>query len=855
MILPYEKTQLREIEDCENKPCRALYPEPGQPPLPLTVSSTRPETKSVAGNRLSEQPAQASSQALTSRQHSLRRANFLSSLCHSDNGERQWVQVLRVPATSRCYSAPVNGSIPAAKKKYVPTTGKYPRGFRASGTIVGVKPGNTTKPDLALIASDTPCTATAVFTKNKFQAAPVQFCRDLLKRVQFSGIQGVVINSGCANAVTGKGGLEDAEKMARAADKCIAGRDDSTLVMSTGVIGQRLPIDKIVDNVPAAYEALGSSHEHWLACAKAICTTDTFPKLMSRTFHLPSQPDIEYRLAGMTKGAGMIHPNMATLLGVIVTDAPIDSWPLREALRFAVRNSFNCITIDGDTSTNDTVALLANGAAGGKTITRVDKGDFLAFSKVLTRFATDLAQLVVRDGEGATKFVEIEVTDAPDTFVARKIASTIARSPLVKTALYGKDANWGRILCAVGYSLISEQGSAIRRISPVIPERTSVSFIPTDGSPELKLLMNGEPEQVDEARAAEILEHEDLKILVKLGTGDAHIKYWTCDYSHEYMVEKYRPVFLDDIVGNTETIERLKIIAKDGNMPHLIISGMPGIGKTTSVLCLARQLLGDAYKEAVLELNASDERGIDVVRQRIKGFAQKKVTLPQGRHKIVILDEADSMTSGAQQALRRTMEIYSNTTRFAFACNQSNKIIEPLQSRCAILRYARLTDAQVVKRLLQIIEAEKVQYSDDGLAALVFSAEGDMRQAINNLQSTHAGFGFVSGDNVFKVVDSPHPIKVQAMLKACHESNVDAALDTLRELWSLGYSSHDIISTMFKVTKTIPTLSEHTKLEFIKEIGFTHMKILEGVQTLLQLSGCVVRLCKLNMDPKRFNKK
>lgn len=248
-------------------------------------------------------------------------------------------------------------------------------------------------------------------------------------------------------------------------------------------------------------------------------------------------------------------------------------------------------------------------------------------------------------------------------------------------------------------------------------------------------------------------------------------------------VEKYRPVFLDDIVGNTETIERLKIIAKDGNMPHVIISGMPGIGKTTSILCLARQLLGDAYKEAVLELNASDERGIDVVRNRIKGFAQKKVTLPAGRQKIVILDEADSMTSGAQQALRRTMEIYSGTTRFAFACNQSNKIIEPLQSRCAILRYSRLTDGQVVKRLYQICKAEEVEYSDDGIAALVFSAEGDMRQAINNLQSTSAGFGFVNGDNVFRVVDSPHPIKVQAMIRSCHEQKVDEALESLKELW------------------------------------------------------------------------
>ncbi|KAI7136810.1 P-loop containing nucleoside triphosphate hydrolase protein [Hortaea werneckii] len=296
-------------------------------------------------------------------------------------------------------------------------------------------------------------------------------------------------------------------------------------------------------------------------------------------------------------------------------------------------------------------------------------------------------------------------------------------------------------------------------------------------------------------------------------------------------VEKYRPIFLDDIVGNTETVERLKIIAKDGNMPHVIISGMPGIGKTTSVLCLARQLLGDAYKEAVLELNASDERGIDV---------------------IVILDEADSMTSGAQQALRRTMEIYSGTTRFAFACNQSNKIIEPLQSRCAILRYSRLTDGQLVKRIYQICKAENVEYSDDGIAALVFSAEGDMRQAINNLQSTFAGFGFVSGDNVFRVVDSPHPVKVQAMIKSCQEQKVDEALDGLKELWTLGYSSHDIISTMFKVTKTLPSLSEHSKLEFVREIGFTHMRILEGVQTYLQLAGCIAKLCRINMKPQLF---
>jgi replication factor C subunit 2/4 len=186
---------------------------------------------------------------------------------------------------------------------------------------------------------------------------------------------------------------------------------------------------------------------------------------------------------------------------------------------------------------------------------------------------------------------------------------------------------------------------------------------------------------------------------------------------------------------------------------------------------------------SVWPLHSHKDTGIDVVRNRIKAFAQKKVTLPSGRQKLIILDEADSMTSGAQQALRRTMEIYSSTTRFAFACNQSNKIIEPLQSRCAILRYARLTDQQVLQRLKEICQAEKVEFSDDGLAALIFSAEGDMRQAINNLQSTASGFGFVSGENVFRVVDSPHPVKVQVMLTNCYDGKIDSATDVLRELW------------------------------------------------------------------------
>jgi len=309
---------------------------------------------------------------------------------------------------------------------------------------------------------------------------------------------------------------------------------------------------------------------------------------------------------------------------------------------------------------------------------------------------------------------------------------------------------------------------------------------------------------------------------------------------------------LDDIVGNSDTISRLKVIAKDGNVPHLIISGMPGIGKTTSIHCLAHQLLGDAYKEGVLELNASDERGIDVVRNKIKTFAQKKVTLPSGRHKIVILDEADSMTAGAQQALRRTMEIYSNTTRFCLACNMSNKIIEPIQSRCAILRYAKLSDREVLQRLLEICAEEKVEYNDDGLTALIFTSEGDMRQAINNLQSTWSGFSFVSGDNVFKVCDQPHPILVQSIIRACSKGDIENSMIKLQELWDQGYSAIDIIVTIFRVVKTFDELPEYTKLEYIKEIGFTHMRILEGVGTLIQLGGLVARLCKMNIKPELF---
>lgn len=225
-------------------------------------------------------------------------------------------------------------------------------------------------------------------------------------------------------------------------------------------------------------------------------------------------------------------------------------------------------------------------------------------------------------------------------------------------------------------------------------------------------------------------------------------------------------------------------------------------------------------------------------------FAQKKVTLPPGRHKIVILDEADSMTTGAQQALRRTMEIYSATTRFAMACNLSTKIIEPIQSRCAVIRFTKLSDAEVLERLKFVVQSEGVPYVDEGLEAIIFSADGDMRQALNNLQATNSGFNFVNAANVYKVCDQPHPTTMRKCVQACLEGDADTAFHALHSLWAQGYSALDLVGTLFRVIKTYD-MPEFAKLEFIREVGQTHVRVAEGCDTLLQMAGMLARLARV----------
>jgi glutamate N-acetyltransferase/amino-acid N-acetyltransferase len=384
-----------------------------------------------------------------------------------------------------------------------------PRGFRMAAVHAGIK-RNATREDVTLVVSDLPATAAGVYTTNLVYAAPVAYDRSLTPGRNF---RGVAINSGNANACTGIRGLEDARAMASAAGGLIGAQADEMLVLSTGIIGEFLPLEKITRGLERAAAGLGSDDEATVRAARGMMTTDTRPKLAGGTF---TADGTTYTLFGMAKGAAMIGPRLATMLGVVLTDAAVEPADAERLLREAAETSFNCVSVDGHMSTNDTVLLLANGAAGGGTL---HGGGLTAFGRALSAACETLARDMADDGEGATHVMRIEVTGCASRDAARQVARTIADSPLVKTAVHGADPNWGRIVSAAGYSGV-----------PFDPGRVRLRLNGT------LLFEAGAPVAFDaDAVSASIKAARETLIELDLASGPAAIRFYSSDLTAEYV--------------------------------------------------------------------------------------------------------------------------------------------------------------------------------------------------------------------------------------------------------------------------------------------------------------------------------
>jgi replication factor C subunit 2/4 len=313
----------------------------------------------------------------------------------------------------------------------------------------------------------------------------------------------------------------------------------------------------------------------------------------------------------------------------------------------------------------------------------------------------------------------------------------------------------------------------------------------------------------------------------------------------EIWLEKYRPKYLDEMVGNQALLKKLKDLAFENNVPNLILTGPPGCGKTTSIMALCREILQDNFKNATLELNASDDRGIDVVREKIKQFAEKKVKLPQGQHKVIILDEADSLTDAAQQALRMIISDHSSSTRFVFSCNDSSKIIEPLQSRCAVLRFNKLGDVDILEYLLKVIKAESIAHDKAGLDALIFISDGDMRNAINNLQAVCVARSLVSKENVYEICDVPKIEEIKDIFIKAKMGQLDEVLMAFENIWNQDYCVHDLINYMSKVLEKSTEFDQSMKFKFINKIGELKIRDSIGLGSKIQILGTLAELCQI----------
>lgn len=388
------------------------------------------------------------------------------------------------------------------------------QGFQAAGIHVGVKTHAAWKKDVALIVSDVDCAAAAVFTKNVVKAAPIHVDKAHLADGR---ARAVIANSGNANACAPHG-EENAERMCAAAAKAIGCKAEDVLVSSTGVIGQTLNVRVIEDGMPELYAVLERSAEASDAAAHAIMTTDTAKKEVAVETTVGGKT---VRMGGIAKGSGMIHPNMGTMLCFLTTDCAISPEMIKTALLETVGVSFNRISVDGDTSTNDTCMVLANGLAGNETIT-AEGPDYEAFLEALQALCIELAKKMASDGEGAKHLITCTVSGGLDETQAETISKSVIASSLMKAAIFGADANWGRVLCAMGYS-----GADFD------PEKVDVSFASAAGS--VQVCANGRGLDFDEAKAKEILTEHDVEILISMGEGGASCTCWGCDLTYEYV--------------------------------------------------------------------------------------------------------------------------------------------------------------------------------------------------------------------------------------------------------------------------------------------------------------------------------
>ncbi len=390
-----------------------------------------------------------------------------------------------------------------------------PKGFLAAGLRAGIKPGKTNK-DMAMIYSEQPAVIAGTFTRNVVKAAPVLWGKKIVEEQET--IRAAVINTGIANACTGTKGYENVEREATLVSKLLNIKKEEVIVGSTGVIGQQLPMEVVEEGIKQLVPQIKHDRQSSKDAAQAILTTDTKPKEIAVTIKISGK---EVTIGGICKGSGMIHPNMGTMLGFIATDASIHKDLLLQMQREIVEETFNMISVDGDTSTNDSVFVMANGMAGNETISEKN-ADYEVFKEGLTYVNRELAKKIAGDGEGCTKLFEVHVAGADTKENAKILSKSVVTSSLTKAAIYGKDANWGRILCALGYSGVSFD-----------PQKVDITFQSAAGS--IDIVKDGIATDYSEDEATKILSEEEVTADIHMHSGNEEATAWGCDLTHEYV--------------------------------------------------------------------------------------------------------------------------------------------------------------------------------------------------------------------------------------------------------------------------------------------------------------------------------